>query len=83
MCCVFLMVNPFQGMGDVVSGQLPPVRSQMSAASESSLENKIFFLSLGDMRIDSFLKKFKGRLLTSSSAGEREKRLLQSEGHTH
>lgn len=53
MCCVFLMVNPFQGIGEVVSGLLLPMTSQMSAASENNLENTILvFLSLRDMKAD-------------------------------
>lgn len=41
MCYVFLVVNPFRGTGEVVSDLLPPVTSQMSAASENNLESTI------------------------------------------
>lgn len=47
------MVNPFQGIGEVLGGLLPLVTSQMSAASENNLENTILvFLILRDMKAD-------------------------------
>lgn len=47
----------------------------MRGASENNLECTTCFSSLEDMRTDSFLKKFEGELLTSSSSpGGRGKR---------
>ena len=78
MCCVFLMITPFLGVEEVVSGLLPPGISQINGASEIISENTIFvFLSLVDMRTDSLLKKFKGALTCSSPGGEERRMAIR------
>ena len=71
---MFLMIDLFRGMGELVSGLLLP---NHRLNEKGFRERK--FSSLGDIGTDSFLKKFEGELLTSSSPGGEERGMTITE----